>query len=143
LTGKFSIASIRPSGHVISRRSTVVAVAIAAFVQQQLHWSAVAGDEQIEIAIVVDVALRQRTAHRLGGERRPRLSADITKSIARVAQQQTRLRVLRAFPELGDVVDDVAVDDCEITSAVVVIVQERDSETNVGKWQRTQSASDA
>ena len=115
-------------------------VAITALVQQQLHGAAVAGDQQIEVAIVVDVALGERTAHRLGRERRPGLLAHASKPIAGVAKQQARLRVLRPLPELGDVVHDVAVDDREVAPAVVVEVHERDAEPHIRKRHRSKPA---
>ena len=71
-------------------------------VAQQVRGAAVVGDQQIEIAVVVDVAGGQRAADVLDREPGSRLTADVAEAAAAlVSQQQLALRLGRAGPEVA------------------------------------------
>ena len=116
--------------------------AIAAVVAQQLGVLAVVGDEQIEIAVVVDVAdgepaadlLRARTPD-------PRVRPTSPKRrFASVAEQQLALHVRRPGAELRRVVEDVPVGDGDVELRVVVEVEERDAEADEGQRGKADAA---
>src|SRR5262245_49127821 len=66
----------------------------AAVVSEQVGRASVVGDEQVEVAVVVDVSGNQRTANLVDGEPGTRLPADIPEPArADVLQQKPRLGV--------------------------------------------------
>ena len=116
-------------------------VAGAAFITQQFGVAAVVGHEQIEIAVVVDVAGDQRPSDFLRREACSRLAADFSEPpAAAVSQQQFPLRFGGARPDMARAVHHMAVDDAEIEIGVVVVVDEGRAEADVGERRRTDAA---
>ena len=106
-------------------RARAARAAVAAVVAQQVGGLAVVGHEQIQVAVVVDVAGDEPAADLLQREPGPGAAADLDEAAGRsVAEQQVALRVVRAGAEQRRVVDDVAVDDGEVEPRVVVEVEE-------------------
>src|SRR5688572_23008199 len=82
--------------------------AIASVVAQKVGALAVVGDQQVQVAIVVDVSGRQCPADLHEREARSRAGPDVSQPSAVVAQQEVALRVAGVGAEVRGVVQDVA-----------------------------------
>src|SRR4030095_9792013 len=88
-------------------------------------------DDEIDVAVVVEVAGDQRASDRLHREPRSRLAAHFGKTpTIRALKQQPALCVRRTRAEHRGVIDDMSVDDRHVERAVVVGIEEGDAESD-------------
>ena len=91
-------SAIAARAHQAQQHSVVAGCGVVA---QQLHRSTVVRHEDVEIAVVVDVADCQRPADRFHREAGTRRAADFLEpAVAVVSEQQLSLRFLGAGPEV-------------------------------------------
>src|SRR5690606_30091235 len=88
-------------------------------------------DDDIDIAIEIDVAERCPAAREPFGEARPCVGSDLAEAASLVEEDLVPLEVGRGLVELVDVVVEVAVRDEEVAPAVVIDVDERRAPAHV------------
>ena len=105
-------------------------IRVATIVAQQLWSLSVVVDEDIQIAIVIEVTDRRATADSRQEEIRPKLIADILKkSAAGVAEHELRLGILRVCVIALDIIEHVTVRHKQVTRSVIVVIKKSRPET--------------
>src|SRR5262249_15780355 len=113
----------------------------ASVVAEQLGVLPVVRDEEIEIAVVVEVTDGEAAADTLGRECRAGVPADLDEvPPRRVAKEQLALHVGRPGTKKRRVVEDVAVRNGDVELSVVVLVEERDAKADERQRRETDAA---
>src|SRR5450755_1897379 len=100
-------------------------VLVAVVIAQQSSRPIVGGDEQIEVAVIVEVAVCRAAADDGPWQRRSELGRDFLKLfLAQIAEQMRRLSILEGGLHHADVIGNVAVDGEKIEQAVQIVVKE-------------------
>ena len=105
-------------------------IRVAPVIAQQLGSGAIVADENIEIAVVVEVSNGRATADFWRNEVRSELIANVLEnSSAVVSEHKLWLGIVRVGVIALNVVEHVAIRHKEVARAVVVIVKEARAET--------------
>src|SRR6185312_11961264 len=107
----------------------------SADIAEEDHCPGVGGNEQVEVAVVIDICISRSAGHARRAELRPHLRRHLFKlSLPQVVKQVRRLAILDALLNLFNIVFNVAIGDKDIGPPVEVII-----EKEAGKAQRKQA----
>src|ERR1017187_3228893 len=105
-------------------------VAIAAVVAEKIGGAVVGGDQNVQVAVLVEIRVGGAARDQRPDEIGAHLGAHVVELvIAQIAKQQRRLAVTYARLHAPDLVFDVAVGGEDIRMAVQVVIEEEDPET--------------
>src|SRR5207244_4058180 len=110
-----------------------VVTAVGGIVAEQLSGTAVVGDQQVGVAVVVIVAAGSAATHALVGERRAAAVADLFEAAISpaAAEQVILLAIGGTLADQLRVRLDVAVGDEGVFEAIVIVVEEAEAEADV------------